>query len=323
MLKMNAIRVEKFGGPEVLRISETARPLPRAGQVLVRLHAAGVNPVETYIRSGEYAKLPTLPYTPGTDGAGRIESIGPEVEGFQTGERVYVAGSLTGTYAELCLCEAKHVHPLPAEMGFAEGASLGVPYATAWHALHDRARIEKGETVLIHGGTGGVGIASIQIAKEAGLVVFATGGTESGRLVLIEQGAEAAFDHHASGYLEAILSRTGGRGVDAIIEMLANVNLGKDLVLLAPGGRVAVVGSRGAVEINPRDAMTRESDIRGVMLSSVAEGRLAEIHRHLGEGLSRGVYRPVIGKQFPLRLASEAHEEVRTPGAHGKVVLLL
>ena len=286
---MKAIRVAQFGGPEVLRLAEIPDPIPGPGEVLVRLHAAGINPVETYIRSGKYGKLPDLPYTPGSDGAGRVEALGSNVAGLQAGDRIYVAGSSTGTYAQLCLCKAGQVHPLPAAYSFYEGAGLGVPYATAHHALFERAQAQAGETVLIHGGTGGVGLAALQYAKAAGLTVFATGGSEPGRVLLYEQGADAIFDHLAIGYDEQIREQTGGRGVDVIPELLANVNLSRDLGLLAPRERVAVVGSRGPIEINPREIMTREADIRGVVLSSLSPEALGAIPEQLGKALEKGL----------------------------------
>jgi len=320
---MKAIRVTEFGGPEVLQVTEIPDPVPGPGEVLVRVHAAGVNPVETYIRSGKYAALPPLPYTPGNDAAGRIEALGPDVTGVNPGDRVYVAGSITGTYAELCLCPAMSVHPLPAAIGFSQGAALGVPYSTAHYALFHRGQARSGETVLVHGGTGGVGLAAIQFARAAGLTVFATGGTEAGRALLQQQGVHAVFDHSTPDYLAAINDRTGGRGVDLIIEMLANVNLRNDLLLLAAHGRVIVVGSRGPIEINPRDAMVRDADIRGVMLAQAAPEVVQEVHRAIVGGLTDGSLQPVVGRQFALPEAPQAHEAVMAPGAGGKIVLVL
>ncbi|MHA3774533.1 NADPH:quinone reductase [Verrucomicrobiota bacterium sgz303538] len=320
---MKAIRVEQFGGPEVLVLAEVPDPQPGPEQILIRVHTAGVNPVETYIRAGNYARLPTLPYTPGHDGAGVVEKIGTDVRnlGIEIGDRVYLAGSITGTYAEKCLCEPGQIHPLPDKVSFAEGAALGVPYPTAFRALFQRGDASARETVLIHGGTGGVGLAAVQCAIAAGLKVFATGGTESGKLLLTEQGAHAVFDHHELGYCDQIIAATHGRGVDLIIEMLANVNLGKDLGMLAKNGRVVVVGSRNPVEINPRDLMSREADIRGVMLFNAPAEELAAAHREIRNGLETGVLRPIVERQFALGQAPEAHEAVLSPGAHGKIVL--
>ncbi len=318
---MKAIRVEKFGGPEVLTLADVPDPVPEARQVLVRVHAVGVNPVETYVRSGNYGRLPSLPYTPGTDAAGVVEQVGAEVQDVRVGDRVYIAGTVTGAYAEKCVCEESQVHPLPDETTFEEGAAIGVPYPTAYRALFQRAGISNGETVLIHGGTGGVGLAALQFARSAGITTFATGGTESGRLLLTEQGADAVFDHHEIGYCTQITEKTGGKGVDVILEMLANVNLANDLSMLAKSGRVVVVGSRGPVEINPRDLMAREADIRGVMLFNAPAEELAEAHRAIQEGLRAGTLRPIVERKFPLDRAADAHEAVMSAGAHGKIIL--
>src|SRR2546429_4365094 len=146
---MKAIRVHEFGGPEVLRVEEVPTPEPGPGEVLVRMHAIGVNPVETYIRAGTYAYKPALPYAPGDDGAGVVEQVGPDVNQFKPGDRVYTAGSLSGTYAEFALCRAEQVHPLPANVSFAQGAAMGTPYATAYRGLFQRAKAKPGETLLV------------------------------------------------------------------------------------------------------------------------------------------------------------------------------
>ena len=319
---MKAIVVQEFGEPEVLALATLPDPKPGWGQVVVRLEAIGVNPVDTYIRSGTYAAQPELPYTPGMDGAGTITVLGDGVTRLREGQRIYVAGSLTGTYAEQAICDANHVHPLPENVSFAQGAALGVPYATAQVALFSRGRAQPGETVLVHGGTGGVGLAAIQLARAAGLQILATGGTDAGRQLAREQGAHEVFDHHAPDYLDQILRSTAGHGVPLILEMLANTNLGKDLTLLSRGGRVVVIGSRGPVEINARDIMVRNADIRGMNLLHTPPEEIARAHAALHAGLESGTLRPVIGRQFPLAEASNAHDAVMAPGATGKVILV-
>jgi NADPH2:quinone reductase len=319
---MKAIRVEAFGDPCVMRVAEIPAPQPGAGEVLVRLHAAGVNPVETYIRSGRYAKLPPLPYTPGTDGAGVVEALGAGVAGLSVGDRVYLAGAKTGTYAEQCVAAAADVRPLPAVASFAQGAALGVPYATAWRGLMQRGGAQPGETVLIDGATGAVGVAALQFARSAGLTVFATGGSEAGRVFLRAQGADEVFDHSDPAYRQAVLERTGGKGVHLILEMLANVNLAHDLKLLAVHGRVVVIGNRGTIEIDPRDAMAREADIRGVMLGHATPAELVEAHRAIARGLESRTLVPVLAREFPLGEAPAAHEAVMASGPPGKIVLV-
>jgi NADPH:quinone reductase len=319
---MKAIRIHEFGGPEVLRLEDVPEPRPAAGQVVVRVRAVGVNPVDTYIRSGVHAVRPPLPYTPGLDAAGEVVAAGEGVTRVAPGQRVYTAGSLSGTYAELALCEESQCHPLPERVLFTEGAGVNTPYATAYRALFQRARARPGETVLVHGASGGVGTAAVQLARAAGLRVVGTAGTEAGLTLVVEQGAHRALDHRAPDYLSHLAEFTGGRGVDVVLEMLANVNLNKDLEVLAKGGRVVVVGSRGTVEINPRLAMTRDATILGMTLFNISPQESAGIHAALAAGLEAGTLRPVVGRELPLSEAARAHEEVLKPGARGKIVLL-
>jgi len=319
---VKAIRVKEFGGPEVLRLEEVPTPRPGPGQVLMRMHAIGINPVETYIRAGTYARLPELPYTPGNDGAGVVEQAGADVSEFKTGDRIYIAGSISGTYAEFALCQADQVHPLPPNVSFAQGAAIGTPYATAYRGLLQRANAKPGETALVHGASGGVGTAAVQLARAHGLRVLGTAGSDDGIKHVRQQGAHEAFDHRAPDHFEQIMKATGGHGVDVIVELLANVNLGKDLTILAKGGRVVIIGSRGRVEINPRDTMQRDADVRGMILPNTPPAELASIHAALVASLENGTLHPVIGKEFPLAEAAEAHRAVMKPGALGKIVLV-
>jgi NADPH:quinone reductase len=319
---VKAIRVHEFGGAEVLRFEEAQTPRPGPGQVLVQVHAIGVNPVETYIRAGTYAFKPVLPYTPGNDGAGVVEQVGPDVKQFKPHDRVYTAGSVSGMYAEFGLCRTEQVHPLPANVSFAQGAAMGTPYATAYRGLFQRAKARPGETVLVHGASGGVGTAAVQLARARGLRVLGTAGSEEGRKLAREQGAHEVFDHRVPDHFIQIMKATDGRGVDVIVELLANVNLGKDLTILAKGGRVAIIGSRGRVEIDPRDAMQRDVDLRGMVMPNTSPTDLASIHAALVAGLEDGTLRPVIGKEFPLAEAAQAHRAVMEPGAFGKIVLV-
>jgi NADPH:quinone reductase len=320
---MRAIRVHEFGGPEVMKLETVPDPIAGAGQVVVRVRAAGVNPVDTYIRSGTYANKPPLPYTPGSDGAGEIESVGTGVTEWKAGDRVYVAAPHAGTYAERVVCAASQAHRLPAHVTFAQGAALGVPYATAYRALFHRAHAKPGETVLVHGATGGVGLAAVELAHARGFRVIGSGGTDAGRAAVRERGADVTVNHRAANYTDDITKATGGRGVDVIIEMLANVNLDRDLSLLAKHGRVVVVGNRGRIEINPRDAMGRDAAILGMTLFNATEPDLFEIHAALVAGLENRSLVPMVGREMPLADAPRAHEAVMQPGALGKIVLTI
>lgn len=295
-----------------MTLEEVPNMQPAGDQLLVRIRAIGVNPVDTYIRSGSYDPKPTLPYTPGKDAAGEV--VG-------TGERVYITGSITGVYAEYALCAPGDVHPLPVRLSFEQGAAIGVPYATAYRALFQRARAVAGETVLIHGGSGGVGTAAIQLACNAGLTVIATAGTPEGIELTKKLGAHHVLNHRQHDYLAQISKITQGHGVNVILEMLANVNLGKDITVLAMNGRISIIGSRSPVEINPRDAMKRDADIRGVMLANTSPAERTQIFAALNAGFRNGILTPIVGETFNLADAAKAHEAVMRPGAHGKIVL--
>ncbi len=301
---MKAIRVHQWGRPEVLQLETASDPQPAAGQIRVHVKAVGVNPVDTYIRAGEYAIKPPLPYTPGCEAAGVLDS----------GERVYtfgtVAGLVLGSYAEQILCEPWQVHPLPARLTFAQGAAIGVAYTTAYRALFERGRAQPGETVLIHGASGGVGLAAVQLAVAHDCRVIGTASTERGRQLVREQGAHIVCEHHA-------VTETP----DVIVEMLANVNLAGDLELIGRRGRIVVVGNRGTIEINPRFLMTKDATIAGFAIVTLAAEESEVIHRALAPGLADGTLRPVVGQEFPLAEAARAHEAVMQSGAAGKIVL--
>ncbi|CAJ1071418.1 quinone oxidoreductase [Xyrichtys novacula] len=322
---MNAIRVSEFGAPSVLRLcTDVAVPQPGHRQVLVHVQACGVNPVETYIRSGSYARKPALPYTPGSDVAGVVETIGEGVSTLKAGDRVFTTGTESGGYAEYAIAAVNCVHKLPDALDFTQGAAIGIPYFTAYRALIHKGHARAGETVLIHGASGGVGVAACQLSRALGLKVFGTAGTPEGMKVVLNNGAHSAFNHREEGYTDKIMEATEGRGVDVIVEMLSNVNLSKDLQMLAYGGRVLVVGSRGPIEINPRDTMVKESSIIGVVLYSATPEESRECAALLYAGMEAGWLRPVVGSKYPLEKAAEAHRDIiESPGAAGKMVLTM
>jgi NADPH2:quinone reductase len=319
---MKAIRVHAFGEPEVMQLDEVAAPVPGPTEIVVRLHAIGVNPVDAYIRSGLYRPDLKLPYTPGLDGAGVISAVGSGVKHRHVGQRVYVAWSLSGTYAEEVLCKEFQTHPLPAGTDFGQGAAIGVPYGAAFRALFQRAHAVAGEVVLVHGASGGVGIAAVQLARSAGMRVIGTAGSEEGKGLVLAQGAHHVLNHNTPGYLDELQELTCGKGVDVILEMLANINLDRDLGALAVGGRVVVIGSRGRVEIDPRSAMSKEAAILGMTLYNANEGELASMHAAFVEGLANGTLRPVVSRELPLAAAATAHHAIMETSSFGKIVLL-
>jgi NADPH:quinone reductase len=319
---MKAIQVQQFGGPEVLVLEEIPTPKPGPGEVLVHVRAAGVNPYDTYMRAGTYAVKPSLPYTPGSDAAGTVDAVGPGITKVKPGERVYTAKTITGAYAEYALALESQAYPLPDKISFAQGAGLWVPYGTAYTALHHHGHARAGETLLVHGASGGVGTAAVQFARAQGLTVIGTAGTQRGLELVKKEGAHHVFDHTKAGYAEEIQKVTGGKGVDVVLEMLANVNLATDLKLLALNGRVVVIGNRGEITINPRELMARRGMVRGFTLWATTEAESTEIHAAIAAGLENDTLRPIVGKEFPLKDAPKAHQEVLAPGAFGKIVLV-
>jgi NADPH2:quinone reductase len=319
---MKAILVHEFGGPEVLKLEEIPTPIPVAGQILVRVHAAGVNPYDTYMRNGTYAVKPPLPYTPGSDGAGVIEAVGPGVTKVKAGDRVYMAKTVTGAYAEYAIALESQVHRLPEKANFSQGAGVWVPYGTAYYALYHSAQAHASETVLIHGASGGVGIAGVQLARASGLTVFGTASSQKGLDLVTREGAHQVFNHGKPGYLDEIMKATGERGVDIVLEMLANVNLANDMKLIATNGRVIVIGNRGEITVNPRDLMSRRGSIRAFTLWAITAAEEADIHAGIIAGLENGTLRPCVCKELPMAEAARAHKEILEPGAAGKIVLI-
>ncbi len=319
---MKAIRVHAFGGPEQLKLEEIPTPKPAAGQILVRVHAAGVNPFDTYMRAGTYAVKPSLPYTPGSDAAGVIEAVGEGIKKVKPGDRVFTANTLTGAYAEYALATEDQVRPLPEKISYSQGSGVYVPYGTAYHALLHEAHARASETLLVHGASGGVGTAAVQIAHAMGMTIFGTAGTPKGRDLVHREGAHQVFDHTKSGYNEEIMKATDGHGVDVVLEMLANVNLSADLKLLAKYGRVIIIGNRGEITINPRDLMARRASARGFTLWALTEAEQIDVLAGLSAGLENGTLRPVVGKELPLKDAPQAHVDILAPGASGKIALI-
>jgi NADPH:quinone reductase len=323
---MRAILAREFGGPEVLELADVPDPAAGRGEVRVRVHAIGVNPYDTYMRAGGYAIKPDLPYTPGADAAGVIDQVGADVSQWKAGDRVYVSGTAAGkahgAYAEYVVCTPEQVHRLPNRISFTQGAGLFVPYVTAWRALFGRANTRAGDTVLIHGASGGVGVAATQFAVAVGATVIGTAGSDDGLAVVRAQGAHHAISHRQAGYLDEITKVSGGRGPDVILEMLANVNLDHDLTVIAPGGRIAVIGNRGRVEIDPRKIMTKDVSVFGLALWGIPQDEVRRAHLAIVAGLESGALNPVVGTEMPLQDAALAHRRVMEPGARGKIVLL-
>jgi NADPH2:quinone reductase len=250
-----------------------------------------------------------------------VEAIGNGVTKVKAGDRVY-AYMVDGGGAELARAEEWQVQRLPDRATFQQGAAMGVPYGTAWRALFLKTRARPGEAILVHGASGGVGTAAVQLARAHGMRVIGTAGTDEGLRLVREQGAHEVLNHREPDYLTKIPALTNGRGADVILEMMANVNLDRDLDVLAPHGRIMVIGNRGRVEIDPRKMMGKDGAILGMTLFNTTREEFLEIHAGLVAGLENGTVNPVIRKEMPLDQAPQAHGAVMEPGAFGKIVLI-
>ena len=323
---MKAIRAHSFGDADVLQLDSVADPTPDAGEVVIDVKAIGINPADTYMRGGAYAIVPELPYTPGGDASGVVSAVGSSVTNCQVGDRVFtgtaIGFNMTGCYAEKVVRPATDVIALPDNVSFAAGAALGVPYATAHYGLFRRGNAAAGETVFIHGASGSVGTAAIQLAKRAGLTVIGSGGSERGRKLILDEGADHVVDHTAGGYIEEVRKLTDDNGPQLILEMLANVNLAADLDLVAKYGRIIVIGNRGEITINPRMTMMKELDVRGIALFNATREEMETVVQDLLTGLADGSLRPIIGREMPLAEAAASHRAVLEPGAFGKIILI-
>ncbi|MCK5581508.1 MAG: NADPH:quinone reductase, partial [Candidatus Omnitrophica bacterium] len=290
---MKAIKVYKFGDPQVLQIEDVVTLVPEAGEVVVDVKAAGVNPVDAYIRSGNYPVSVNFPYTPGIDGAGIIKAVGENVKKFAAGDRIYFSGCQSGAYAQEAKCLSSQVFFLPENISFEQGAAVGIPYSTAYRALFTKARAVDQEIIFIHGASGGVGVATLQLAKMANIKIIGSAGSERGLSLVKEQGADHVVNHNQPGYMKEVARILNGQGVDIVVEMLANVNLDADLNIIAKNGRIVVVGCRGEAVIHPRLAMVQDATILGMAVMNASLEERIKIFSSLAEGLKTNKLNPV------------------------------
>jgi len=326
--EMRAIEIKQPGGPEVLVPAKRPVPQPGKGEVLIRVAAAGVNRPDILQRQGAYAPPPGTTDLPGLEVAGEVVAVGPETARWRVGDKVtaLVAG---GGYAEYCVAPAPQCLPIPGKLAMIEAAALPETFFTVWTNVFERGRLEAGESILIHGGSSGIGTTAIQLARARGARVFATAGSPEKCAACEQLGAERAINYRETDFVEVVKAATGGRGVDVVLDMVGGEYFARNLDALAVEGRlVEIATQRGAkAELTIPTIMQRRLTITGSTLRprSIAEkGAIARaLHTHVWPLLESGAVKPIIYKTFPLTHAAEAHR-VMEAGEHiGKLVLLV
>ncbi|OQV25491.1 Quinone oxidoreductase [Hypsibius exemplaris] len=324
---MRAVRYSAKGPPSVMQLEDIPTPKPLTGEVLVRVEFAGVNPVDAKIRSSNGLLILPLPATPGKDCSGYVAEVGPDVTSVKVGDRVVVADRVFrsgGTYASYHVAKEEEVILLPDGYSLEEGASIGAPYLTAIRAIYHSVRGKAGETIFIHGASGQVGIAAVQLGVAHGFTVYGTAGTDEGLKRVLDNGAKAVFNHRKDGYLDEVKKVIGPNGPHIIIELVASTNFQHDLDLAPRRGRIAVIGGNGQpLSVNPAAIMAKELVVTGVMVTGSTPEEWKEMTSIFREGLAKRWIRPVIQKIYPLSDVVQAHTDIEASadGAQGRLVL--
>jgi NADPH2:quinone reductase len=325
-MMMIAIEIKEPGGPEMLVASKRPVPEPAEGEVLIRVAAAGVNRPDVMQRQGRYPPPPGASDLPGLEVSGRVEAIGTGASGFAVGDPVcaLLAG---GGYAEFVVAPAPQCLPVPKGLGMTAAAAIPETFFTVWTNVFDRGHLTAGESILVHGGSSGIGTTAIQLAKASGARVFATAGSDEKCAACERLGAERAINYRGVDFVAAVQQATADRGVDVVLDIVGGDYVARNLEVLARDGRLVQIGTQGGAraEINLRLILTRRLTITGSTLRarSVAEkGAIAKaVREHVWPLLESGVVAPVVHATFPLRDAAAAHRLLESSAHIGKIVL--
>lgn len=326
---MQAIEIAGFGGPEVLRVAQRPVPVPGAGEVLLRVHASGVNRPDLLQRAGGYPPPPGVSDIPGLEIAGDIVSGDAQAmaaAGLQVGDVVcaLVAG---GGYAQYCVAPVPQCLPVPRGMTALQAASLPETFFTVWSNVFDRGQLKAGETLLVQGGTSGIGVTAIQLAKAFGATVIATAGSDAKCAACVELGADHAINYRTQDFVEEVARITGKRGVDVILDMVAGDYLAREVRCLAEDGRIVIIAVQGGIqsEVNAGLVLRKRLTITGstLRIRSVAfKGAIAtDLHANVWPLLESAKVRPVIHTVLPATEAAAAHTLMEAGHHIGKVVL--
>lgn len=324
---MRQVRFAGGGGPDVIRLETAGLPRPGPDQVLVEVVAAGVNRPDCQQRAGAYPPPPGATDVPGLEIAGRVVEVGSSVVWPRAGDEVcaLVAG---GGYAEYCVADAALCLPIPKPLSLVEAGGVPETYFTVYDNVFTRGRLRAGETILVHGGSSGIGSTAIQLAKQAGATVYATAGSTEKCRFCRDLGADEAIDYRSRDFVEEILRLTAGRGVDLILDMVAGPYIAKNVSILAVEGRLVQIGflQPGRIEFDFRPVMLKRLTITGstlrprsVALKAAIAGALK---RDVWPLLDSGAVKPVVRTTFPLEQAREAHALMESSAHLGKIVLV-
>jgi NADPH:quinone reductase len=322
---MKAVVFDKTGGPELMKIAEVPKPEVKAGTVLIKVRAAGINFADTLFRQGQYVVQPQLPDTPGLEAAGEIEAVGAGVENLRPGQRV-VALALGKMYAEYAIAPATQVIPIPDSISFEQAAAFPVQVLTAWHMLHTAHQTAAGQTVLVHSAAGGVGIVAVQIAKAAGARVIGTVSSDSKAALAKQYGADDVINYATKDFAAEANRLTGGRGVDLILDAIGATTMDKGITCLAPFGHLILYGRSGGPPepLNLFRLFDKSTKVSGFTLYTVAAVPDA-MRLGIEESfklIAQGQLKLLVGKSFPLAQAAEAHKFMESRQSTGKLVLI-
>jgi NADPH2:quinone reductase len=323
---MKAIEISQPGGPEVLTLTERPMPVPKQGEVLIKVHAAGVNRPDVFQRKGSYPPPAGASDLPGLEVAGEIVDGDPQSGGFAIGDQVcaLLAG---GGYAEYCVAPVEQCLPLPKGLSAVEAAALPETYFTVWSNVFDRGQLKGDETLLVHGGASGIGTTAVQLAKAMGHTVYVTAGSDERGAAVVALGAEKAINYRTQDFVEEVKALTAGKGVDVILDMVAGDYIARDLQCLADDGRIVIIALLGGnkAQIDCGQIMRRRLSITGSTLRARPVGFKGDIARSLRERvwplLESGAVRPVIHATFPLEQACDAHAMMDAGEQIGKIIL--
>jgi NADPH2:quinone reductase len=324
--RMKAIEIAQPGGPDVLKPGERPVPVPAQGEVLIKVAAAGVNRPDVEQRKGTYPPPPGASDIPGLEIAGTVAALGPGADGFKVGDAVCALVS-GGGYAEYCTAPVPQCLPVPKGLGMAEAAALPETFFTVWQNVFDRARLKSGETILIHGGSSGIGTTAIQMAKAMGARVLATAGSDAKCAACAKLGADGAINYNTQDFVEATLAATNKKGADVILDMVGGKYFERNIAALAIEGRlslIALLGGRDA-KIDLSLVLRKRLTVVGSVLRArpVSEkGTVAEsLRREIWPLIAAGKIKPEIDSTFPLADAAKAHARMETSAHVGKIVL--